>query len=171
MPSVKVPYDLNNGTYFLTFVVQHWYHIFNNFNRWEILSDSFMYCIDNKDLKLEAFVFMLNHIHLIVSSPNVAGFICDFKKFTSKRLKENILTTQPALMNQFIDRRGDYHLWQKTNMPKYIETEDFYQQKLDYIHYNPVVKSYVALPEQWYWSSANPNCELRPTQLLQQEPV
>lgn len=165
MPSVKVPQDLNSGTYFLTFVVHRWYYIFDKFNRWDILSDSLKYCINNKNLKLEAFVFMLNHIHLIISSINVAGFVCDFKKFTSKRLKENIFDTQPMLLNLFIDRKGEYHFWQKTNMPKFVESEDFYQQKMNYIHFNPVVKNYVEYPEHWYWSSANPHCELKPTGL------
>jgi hypothetical protein len=38
---------------------------------------------------------MLNHMHLIVESKDVAGFIRDFKSFTSKALKRNIQATEP----------------------------------------------------------------------------
>ena len=37
---------------------------------------------------------MLNHLHIIVSSPNVAGFVRDFKKFTSKEFKSNLEQTE-----------------------------------------------------------------------------
>jgi len=45
-------------------------------------------------------------------------------------------------------------------MPKIIETEKFLYQKMEYIHANPVRKNYVAQADYWYWSSANPNCEI-----------
>ena len=31
---------------------------------------------------------------------------------------------------------------------------DIFQQKIDYIHLNPVRKGYVSIPEEWKWSSA-----------------
>ena len=160
MPSSRVAKDLNNGTYFLTLVVYRWYYLFDRYGRWDILAKSLNYCNKFKQLKLYSFVFMLNHIHLIVASPDVAGFLCDFKKYTSKELKKNIIQTEPNILKLFTYKGMQYHFWQKTNMPKYIETDDFLQQKLDYIHDNPVVKNYVMRPEDWYWSSANPNCEL-----------
>ncbi len=51
--------------------------------------------------------------------------------------------------------------WKKTNMPKRIESEDFFLQKANYIHGNPVKRNYVMKAEDWYWSSANPYCELK----------
>ena len=40
-------------------------------------------------------------------------------------------------------------------MPKMIEGEEFYNQKVNYIEENPVRKQYVNVPEDWIWSSAN----------------
>lgn len=105
---------------------------------------------------------MLNHIHLIVSSPDVAGFVRDFKKFTSKEFHKNIQDTEPNVLKLFLNTQGQYEFWDKTNMPKIIETEYFFRNKLEYIHNNPVKKHYVMRPEHWHWSSANPFCELRP---------
>jgi putative transposase len=72
------------------------------------------------------------------------------------KLKSNLETTETNVLKLFIDGNGKYCFWQDTNAPKKIENPDFYRQKLNYIHENPVRKSYVARPEYWVWSSANP---------------
>lgn len=160
MPLHTIKKDNNSGYYFTTCTVEHWYYIFDRHNRWQILADSLIYCIKYKNLKLFGFVFMLNHIHLLFSSPDSAGFIRDFKKFTSKKLKNNILSTEPNLLKLFINKNEAFHLWQDSNMPIIIESEKVFGQKLIYIHNNPVRKNYVLKPEYWFWSSANPECSI-----------
>ncbi len=56
---------------------------------------------------------MLNHIHLIAKSDDMIGFVRDFKTFTSKELKKNILTTEPNILKLF-EENGRYQFWQKT---------------------------------------------------------
>lgn len=160
MPIQTIKKDNNSGYYFITCTVKHWYYIFDRYNRWQMLADSLIYCIKHKELKLYGFVFMLNHIHLLFSSPDAAGFTRDFIKFTSKEFKMNIIKTEPNLLDLFLDSAGVFHLWQDTNMPILIESEKVFRQKLIYIHYNPVRKGYVMKPEYWYWSSANPECPI-----------
>lgn len=166
MPSNRIRQDNNSACYFITLTVLHWYYLFDRYERWNILSDSLKYCIEQKGLLLYGFVFMLNHIHLLFFSSDATGFIRDFKKFTSKELKKNILTNEPHVLKLFIDNSGDYQFWQKTNMPVLIESEAVFLQKLQYIGNNPVRKKYVERPEYWYWSSANPHCELNIEPLL-----
>jgi len=101
MPSKRVSLDLNDQTYFLTFTVKRWYYLFDRHERWDILSDSLNFCIKNKSLKVYAYVFMLNHIHLLVSSPDVSGFIRDFKKYTAFRLMKNLKYTEPKVAALF----------------------------------------------------------------------
>ena len=156
MPSRRVAAELNAGTYYLTLTVQRWYYLFDRYNRWEILSDSIRYCQDNKGLELNGYVFMLNHIHLIATSPDMAGFLRDFKRFTSAEFRHNLETTEPNVLKLFVDAQGSYRFWMETNAPKKIENPAFYHQKLNYIHQNPVRKGYVSRPEHWHWSSANP---------------
>ena len=74
MPTSRVSTDLNSGTYFLTLTIQRWYYLFDRHNRWGILADSLCYCIDRKGLELNGYVFMLNHIHLIATLPDMSGF-------------------------------------------------------------------------------------------------
>jgi len=160
MPSRRVPTELNSGTYYLTLTVERWYYLFDRFNRWQLLADSLRYCQEHKALSLNGYVFMLNHLHRIVTSPDVSGFLRDFKRFTSKNIRENIETHEPQVLKLFVDGEGQYRFWMDTNAPKKIENRDFYLQKLNYIHENPVRKGYVRQPEYWLWSSANPTSPL-----------
>ncbi len=153
--SLRIRNDLNNGLYFVTCTVKNWYYIFDRCNRWNILLDSLKFCQQHKNLKIYAWVFMLNHIHLLVESGNMNGFLRDFKTFTSKEMKQNILANEPRLLTLFESKNG-FQFWQPTNMPEKIETIRFFEQKYDYIHFNPVRKSYVNNPAHWRYSSANP---------------
>ncbi|MFZ3135769.1 MAG: hypothetical protein WA126_00085 [Thermodesulfovibrionales bacterium] len=45
-------------------------------------------------------------------------------------------------------------------MPKMIENEEYLIQKINYIHENPVRRQYVKKPEDWIWSSANPDSDI-----------
>lgn len=160
MPTNRVAAQLNSGTYYLTLTVRRWYYLFDRYPRWEILADSIRYCQQHKSLELNGYVFMLNHIHLIVTSPDIAGFLRDFKRHTSAKLRENLQATEPSVLKLFLDDEGTYALWQGDNDPKKWKLQKFYRQKLNYIHENPVRKAYVASPEHWLWSSANPATSL-----------
>jgi len=155
MPSVRISKELTTGFYYLTFTVRNWYYIFDRHNRFQILADSLKYCRKNKGLKIYAYVFMINHLHLIVSGNDIIGFIRDFKRHTSKEIQNNIIATEPKVLKLFDLGNGKYEFWSRTNMPKMIENEDYLFQKVNYIHENPVRRQYVKNPEDWRWSSAN----------------
>jgi REP element-mobilizing transposase RayT len=57
-----------------------------------ILDESLNYCIKEKGLSVDAYVYMSSHIHLIVTAfdGELQNVIRDFKKFTSKKLIEAI---------------------------------------------------------------------------------
>ncbi len=98
---------------------------------------------------------MLNHLHLIVSAPDVSGFVRDFKRFTAREFHKNLEKNEPTVLEIFKDPDGKYCFWKKTNMPILLETDKVYQQKAQYIEGNPVSKNYVSRPEHWIYSSAN----------------
>jgi REP element-mobilizing transposase RayT len=108
---------------------------------------------------------MLNHLQLIVTSSDMAGFLRDFKKLTSKQFKENLQANEPSVLILFVNDEGQYRFWMDDNTTKKVENDGFYLQKLNYIHENPVRKGYVACPEYWFWSSANPALPL-PVRIL-----
>jgi putative transposase len=95
---------------FLTFTVKHWYYIFDSHLRFEILFDPLKYCQKNKDLKLYAWVFMINHIHLIGQNEDMSGFVRDFKKYVSKEIIANLNRTEPTVAKLFIEEDGKYSI-------------------------------------------------------------
>ncbi len=157
----QISNQLKHGCYFVTPTIRNWYYIFDRHNRWKILAESLKYCQKNKGLEIFAYVFMLNHLHLIVRSQNVSGFLRDFKTHTSKQLKNNLSEHEPEVLKLFMDGDGVYKFWKEDNKPKLIETEWFLLQKMKYIHESPVSKGYVEKCEYWKWSSANPESEIK----------
>ena len=135
MPSPRIPIHLNSEMYFLTFTIKDWSHILDRYDRWNMLLDSLQYCITNKELRVFAWVFMKNHIHLIVKSPDVSGFVRDFKKHTAHELMQSMKKNEPDLIELFKEKDKKYRIWEKTNMPKLIETEEFFLQKKEYIEH------------------------------------
>lgn len=154
MPSVCITSALKDQIYFVTFTVKHWLQFFDRHDRFRILENSFVHCQKAKQLKIYAFVFMVNHLHFIASSPDLGSTIRDIKRHLSKIFHANILATEPQILKIF-EKEGIYEFWEKTNYPKLIETQQFLQQKIDYIHFNPVKKQYIHEPEDWRWSSAS----------------
>ena len=161
MPSIHIVSEFKDQIYFITFTIKNWYYIFDRHNRFQILEDSIVYCQKNKNFKIYAFVFMLNHVHLIASAPDLIGVIRDMKTFLSKEIKKNIIATEPNILKLF-EGNDDNAFWKDGNHPELIHNEKFFKQKINYIHYNPVRKQYVHVPEDWYWSSA---CKI-PTKII-----
>ena len=51
-------------------------------------------------------------------------------------------------------RNDDFQFWVQDNCPKCIATRAFAQQKIEYIHQNPVKAQLVYAAEDYVWSSA-----------------
>ncbi|HKJ43426.1 MAG TPA: transposase [Sunxiuqinia sp.] len=154
-------------TYFLTLTIVEWIDLFTRPIYRHILVDSLNYCITNKSLEVYCWCLMSNHLHLIAASRedgNLSDIPRDFKKFTSKAFTQAIKETPESrrdwLLNQFwYARKNDkkikyYKVWQKGNEPKEIHTKAFLEEKMDYIHNNPVKAELVAKPEEYLYSSA-----------------
>ena len=47
-----------------------------------------------------------------------------------------------------------YHIWKRRPFSFELFTDDVFNQKLDYIHYNPVSAGLCVLPEEYIYSSA-----------------
>jgi hypothetical protein len=91
--------------------------------------------------------------------------IRDLKKFTSqqiiKAIEENPQESRKAWMLAIFRKSGEYNsnnekyqFWQQHNKPIELWSSDVIQQKLDYLHENPVEAGYVESPEEYLYSSA-----------------
>jgi len=155
--------------YYLTFTVVGWIDIFTRQSYRDIVIESLKHCQQNKGLHLHAYVIMSNHIHLIVSVDEgftVSGFIRDCKKHTSKTILNDIENSgvesrREWMLHQFKyyasrhARNDTYQLWEHDNHPIELISREFIQQRIDYIHQNPVVAGLVYRAEDYIYSSAS----------------
>lgn len=157
----------NQALYFVTLTIIDWVDVFTNEKYKEILIESLNYCKLKKELVVYAYVIMSNHIHLIVSASEgneIPAIIRDFKKFTSKAIIESIREGPESrtewLLNKFkfaadrIKRNKNFKVWQDGFRPKELNANKMINQKLDYIHNNPVKAGIVYQPEHYKYSSA-----------------
>lgn len=95
------------GRYFLTFTVIEWIDVFSRQEYRDILVDSLNYCIKEKGLRVNAWVIMSNHIHLVVRCENpfnLSEVIRDFKKHTSKTILKEIVSINESRREWLLDK-------------------------------------------------------------------
>lgn len=147
--------------HFVTCTILHWLPIFTRPESVQIILDSLKHLKKSDGLKLFGFVILENHLHMIISSNNLSKTIQKFKSFTARQII-NLLRTNGSttLLSQFSfykkahKNQSNYQIWQEGCEPKLIQSDEMMQQKLEYIHQNPVKRGYVEFAEHWRYSSA-----------------
>ena len=171
MPS-KYKFYNPEGVYFVTMSVVQWVDVFTRPVYKEIVVDSLNYSIQNKGLNIHGWVIMSNHLHLILSARGgslLSDILRDFKKFTSKRIvaeiEDNIQESRKNWMLWIFKSAGvknpnnkNFQFWQQDNHPVELDTNEMIDQRLNYLHENPVKMEFVENPEDFTYSSAKDYC-------------
>ncbi len=152
----------SHAAYFVTSTVVAWLPVFTTAIRCDILVEALEYCRTHKGLKIYAWVILDNHFHAILSAPDLARVLADFKRHTTQRILE-LLEREDCdrLLNQFEYFRARHkaesrhQVWQEGSHPQGIDSDEMMSQKLDYIHDNPIKRGLVAGPEHGRYSSAH----------------
>jgi len=165
--SEKYKFKNPDGIYFISPTVTAWVDLFSMNCYREILIDSLIYCCTHKGLVIHGWCFMTNHMHMIISrkgSDDLGSIIRDFKKHTNRSLIELIKTapeSRKAWMLKIFEEEAErikrvkgYKLWQDGNHPIELISNQIIDQKLDYVHRNPVEAGFVQNPEDYIYSSA-----------------
>lgn len=151
------------GLYYLTFSVIEWLPVFIDETACQIVTDSFNFCIANKHLGVNAYVIMPTHLHAIVfdtefNAERLKATLDNLRKFTGRQLADHAAHHLPrSFTEQFQAHAGkdrERRFWQPTQHPVGIYSDEFWKQKLDYVHHNPCRKGLVRNPEDWRFSSA-----------------
>jgi putative transposase len=154
------------GAYFVTLTVVYWIDLFTRKEVRHIVLDSLRFNQQEKGMLLHAWVMMPSHLHLIFSSvkEKPEAIIRDFKKHTSKEIVRQLPQMQESrrawLLKAFqkagqnLKRIQQYKVWQDGNHPILLSGNEWLQQKLHYIHHNPVEAELVDEPEYYWYSSA-----------------
>lgn len=152
--------------YFLTLTIVGWIDLFTRKEYKFIIIDSLKYCQKEKGLAIYGYCLMPSHLHMIVRAEGMiilSDILRDFKKFTSKAIVEQILNGEESrkewIINYFSNEgektgKSKYKVWQEGNHPIEVRSNRFFDQKLEYIHNNPVKDFIVERPEDYFFSSA-----------------
>jgi len=167
MPADNYYIDDQNANYFVTFTVVNWIDIFTRKEYKIEIVNALNYCIKNKGLIVYAWCLMSNHLHLVCSAREgfrISDIIRDFKKFTSKTIvkllqqipesRRDWLLNQFEFAGKFDNRIKKYKFWQETNHAVLLDTNEKIDQRINYIHENPVRALIVAHPHEYIFSSA-----------------
>ncbi|PLW93839.1 MAG: transposase [Marinilabiliales bacterium] len=156
------------GIYFVSFAVVEWIDVFTRNEYKDIILNSLMYCQKEKGMEVFAWCIMTNHIHLIyrsIKSEKPEQVLGDLKRFTSKALvraiKDNPDESRKEWMLKIFKTSAkkssnvnNYQFWRHDNKPIELWSNKVMEEKLDYIHNNPVNEGIVSNPEDYLYSSA-----------------
>jgi REP element-mobilizing transposase RayT len=148
--------------------VQHWIDIFTRCEYKNCLVENLDFCHKNKGLEVFAWVIMTNHLHLIVRAKE--GFVLqdilrDFKKHTSKSIIKLIVENPQESRKEWLLRgfrksteqtneKEKYSFWQVGSHQIELWSNDVIDEKLNYIHNNPVKAGFVFREDDYLYSSA-----------------
>ncbi len=142
---------------FFTATIQEWKHLLKEDKYKLIIIEALKFLVAEKKVTVYGFVIMSNHLHIIWQSKGsnrIQKVQNSFIKHTSKEFKkqlENDNKLKDYEVNA-IDRK--YNFWQRDSLNIELFTASVFNQKLNYIHYNPVKAGLCNLPEEYYFSSA-----------------
>jgi REP element-mobilizing transposase RayT len=160
------------GLYFVTFSVVDWLPVFTHETACKVITDSMNFCIQQKCLRINAYVIMPTHLHAILfdvefDSNRLKHTLDDLRKFTGRQLWDYSAQHLPKCFTEEFHRQAgedrQRRFWQPTQHPVGISSEKFWKQKMDYVHRNPCRKGLVLRPEDWrfswalYWETGEKN--------------
>ena len=154
--------DEPDHAHFVTATIVEWLPVFTTVACCDILVRSLVHCREHKSLRIHAWVLLDNHFHAIVAAPQLANTLRDLKRFTARILIEQIgAEGRRWLLNQLAYYRAahktgsEHQVWQEGVHPQAIANDDMMEQKMEYLHNNPVKRGQIASPEHWRYSSAH----------------
>jgi putative transposase len=165
--SRKYKFHNKQGLYFVSFATVYWIDVFIREEYFNILIESLDYCRKHKGLEIYCWCIMPSHMHLIIrakdNDPDIV--LGKFKEFTSKKLQkaieENVLESRKEWLLWMFEKAGlkssnvkSRQLWQHHNKPIELWSSHIIDQKVDYIHNNPVTAGFVTEAWHWKYSSA-----------------
>ena len=162
-----------DGLHFLTFTVVGWIDVFTRMKYKDIIIHDLEYCIKNKGLILCAYVIMSNHVHIIGRADdgyNLSDIIRDFKSHSSKTILNSILTSPNESRQEWMlklfkyyakynSNNKTYQFWKRDNKPIELVSPKWIDQKINYIHNNPINAGLVENSWEYRYSSAANNVE------------
>ena len=109
-----------------------------------------------RGFRLLGFVVMPEHVHVVVSEPeigNPSDLMLSLKERVSFRLNPAHARVRKRPTGTDALEEDDYSFWQRRFYDFNVWSSGKLEQKLDYMHRNPVQRGLVSHPKYWPWSS------------------
>ncbi len=145
----------------MRFATIGWIDLFTRNIYRDIVVQSLQYCQQHKGLNLYAWIIMTNHIHLIAEAKEgylLQNILRDLKRHNSKQIlkaihdnptesrKEWMLSIFESA-SRYNSNNKEYQFWREDNQPIEIWSSEVLQQKLEYMHNNPIRAGFVESAE------------------------
>ena len=148
------------GAYFVTSSIIEWIEIFQDEEYCEIIIDELKFRRRRNEMKLFGYIIMPNHMHLIISSEKLSDVVRSIKSYTARKIidqlkdrKSELLLKKFEICKQEFKIQSKYQIWQEGFHPKLIMNDKEFEQKIEYIHNNPVKNGLINSPDEWKYSS------------------
>jgi putative transposase len=144
---------------FITVTCLNWQPVLREERFKNIVIKSLDFLSAEKRVIVYAFVIMSNHFHLIwqvLGNHTRDQVQRDFLKFTSQQILKRLKEEKSSLLADLIVNAKDrkYQIWERNSLGIPLWSSDVLDQKLDYIHNNPVKAGLCKYPEEYKFSSA-----------------
>ncbi len=158
----------SEGLYFVSFAVVEWLDVFTRNDYKDILLQSLSYCQKEKGMEIIAWCIMTNHVHLIfrsIKGQHPSLLLGDFKRFTSKAVVKAIRENPRESRKEFLLEQfkkaavkssnvKTYQFWRHDNKPIELWSNKVIEEKIRYVHNNPVEAGLVYKAQDYVYSSA-----------------
>ncbi len=151
---------LLNEVYFWTDTIKDWHKILDVESFKMLVIKSWQYLIKKGKIRIYAFVIMPNHIHLIWEMLELNGKempSASFNKYTAHRFLDS-LREDALQVIKFKEKtlERNHRFWQRDALAVHINDTEKVEQKLEYIHLNPLQDHWnlSEYPEEYRWSSS-----------------
>lgn len=158
-PTVRKSHIEINKIYFFTATIHEWKWLLKDNSNKDMIVSYLKELSGRKLIKVYAFVIMPNHIHMIWQQLEKNGketALGSFMKFTSHEFLKKLKHAGQSQEYEVIAANKKHEIWKRDPLSVEIFSRAVAEQKLDYIHFNPVSNSWNLSKNDldYYYSSA-----------------
>jgi len=144
---------------FITVTCLEWKPLLEDDRHKDIIISSLDFLSKEGRAMIYAFVIMSNHFHLIwqiMGEHKHDAVQRDFLKFTGQQVLKSFRNAGSAILSELIVNAKDRkrQVWERNSLGVPLWSRQVFDQKLEYIHYNPVKAGLCQYPQDYKYSSA-----------------
>ncbi|MBX9852191.1 MAG: transposase [Cytophagaceae bacterium] len=147
--------------YFWTNTIKDWKNLLKKDYYKQIIIEQLQWLKERNKISIYGFVIMPNHLHFLWEMKEMNGKEmphASFNKWTSSNFLKELRANHQNLLPFFEEKTTErnHRFWQRDPLAVLMDSRDKIEQKLDYIHLNPLQEKWnlTHSPEEYYWSSA-----------------